>query len=185
MVDIKISGRKVGVSDSLREHVEEKVSAALKVFDIKPMTCDVVLRVDKNPSNPERKACEITVFPHPNAPGMQHVPPSTDGNSVSMMRWPVISGWFPGSFSITGRELRTGHRCDIVSLLTTPVVSSRTSSSVSFSVSSSFESVSPPYTFTTVPFRFGGHMMLCSGISSFSYTTPNISPPEMISPSLK
>ena len=25
MVDIKISGRKVGVSDSLREHVEEKV----------------------------------------------------------------------------------------------------------------------------------------------------------------
>ena len=62
MVDIKISGRKVGVSDSLREHVEEKVVSALKVFDIKPMTCDVVLRVDKNPSNPERKACEVTVF---------------------------------------------------------------------------------------------------------------------------
>ena len=62
MVDIKISGRKVGVSDSLREHVEEKVGNALKVFDIKPMTCDVVLRVDKNPSNPERKACEVTVF---------------------------------------------------------------------------------------------------------------------------
>ena len=130
-------------------------------------------------------ACEITVFPHPNAPGMQHVPPSTDGNSVSMMRWPVISGWFPGSFSITGRELRTGHKWDIVSLLTTPVVSSRTSSNVSFRVSSSLPSVSPPYTFTTVPFRFGGHMMLCSGISSFSYTTPKISPPEMISPSLK
>ena len=62
MVDIKISGRKVGVSDSLREHVEEKVGSALKVFDIKPMTCDVALRVDKNPSNPERKACEVTVF---------------------------------------------------------------------------------------------------------------------------
>ena len=26
------------------------------------MSCDVVLRVDKNPSNPERKACEVTVF---------------------------------------------------------------------------------------------------------------------------
>ena len=38
MVDIKISGRKVGVSDSLREHVEEKVGNALRVFDIKPMT---------------------------------------------------------------------------------------------------------------------------------------------------
>ena len=62
MVDIKISGRKVGVSDSLRAQVEEKVGNALKVFDIKPMTCDVVLRVDKNPSNPERKSCEVTVF---------------------------------------------------------------------------------------------------------------------------
>lgn len=62
MVDIKISGRKVTVSDSLREHVEEKIGNSLKVFDISPMSCDVVLRVDKNPSNPERKACEVTVF---------------------------------------------------------------------------------------------------------------------------
>lgn len=62
MVGIKISGRKVNVSDSLRAHVEEKVGSALRVFDIKPMTCDVVLRVDKNPSNPARKACEVTVF---------------------------------------------------------------------------------------------------------------------------
>ena len=62
MVDIKISGRKVSVSDSLREHVEDKIGGALKVFDIKPMTCDVVLRVDKNPSNPDRKSCEVTVF---------------------------------------------------------------------------------------------------------------------------
>lgn len=62
MVDIKISGRKVSVSDSLREHVQNKVGSALKVFDISPMTCDVVLRVDKNPSNPDRKTCEVTVF---------------------------------------------------------------------------------------------------------------------------
>jgi len=62
MVDIKISGRKVTVSDTLRAHVEEKVGNALKVFDIQPMTCDVVLRVDKNPSNPDRKAAEVTVF---------------------------------------------------------------------------------------------------------------------------
>lgn len=62
MVDIKISGRKVTVSDSLRERVEEKIGSALKVFDISPMTCDVVLRVDKNPSNPDRKSCEVTVF---------------------------------------------------------------------------------------------------------------------------
>lgn len=62
MADIKISGRKVTVTDELREQVEKKVGAALKVFDIKPMSCDVVLRVDKNRSNPDRKMCEITVF---------------------------------------------------------------------------------------------------------------------------
>lgn len=62
MVDIKISGRKVSVSDSMRERVEEKIGEALRVFEVQPMTCDVVLRVDKNPSNPERKTCEVTVF---------------------------------------------------------------------------------------------------------------------------
>ena len=34
MVDIKISGRKVSVSDALRDHVEVKIGGALKVFDI-------------------------------------------------------------------------------------------------------------------------------------------------------
>ena len=62
MVDIKISGRKVTISDALREQVETKIGDALKVFDIKPMTCDVVLRVDKNRSNRNRRACEVTVF---------------------------------------------------------------------------------------------------------------------------
>lgn len=40
MVDIRISGRKVAINDALREHVEDKLGAALKVFDISPMTCD-------------------------------------------------------------------------------------------------------------------------------------------------
>ena len=62
MVDIKLSGRKVSVSDALRARVEEKIGSALKVFDIQPMTCDVVLRVDGNRSNPERRSCEVTVF---------------------------------------------------------------------------------------------------------------------------
>lgn len=62
MADIKISGRKVTITDALREQVDKKVGAALKVFDIQPMSCDVVLRVDKNRSNPDRKMCEITVF---------------------------------------------------------------------------------------------------------------------------
>lgn len=62
MVDIRISGRKVAITDALRSHVEDKLGSAFKVFDISPMTCDCVLRVDKNPSNLERKACEVTVF---------------------------------------------------------------------------------------------------------------------------
>lgn len=62
MVSIKISGRKVTISDALREQVETKIGGALKVFDIKPMTCDVVLRVDKNHSYGKRHACEVTVF---------------------------------------------------------------------------------------------------------------------------
>lgn len=62
MADIKISGRKVSVTDAMRERVLDKVGEALKVFDIQPMNCDVVLRVDKNPSNPDRRTCEVTVF---------------------------------------------------------------------------------------------------------------------------
>ena len=62
MVDIKISGRKVAITDALREQVDSKIGGALKVFDIKPMSCDVVLRVDKNRSNPERRSCEVTVY---------------------------------------------------------------------------------------------------------------------------
>ena len=62
MVDIKISGRKISVSDGMRDRVTEKIGEALRVFEVQPMSCDVVLRVDKNPSNPERKTCEVTVF---------------------------------------------------------------------------------------------------------------------------
>lgn len=60
-MDIKVSGRKVTITDALRSRVDEKIGDALKVFDIKPMTCDVVLRVEKNRSNPESAVCEVTV----------------------------------------------------------------------------------------------------------------------------
>ena len=61
MVDIKISGRKISVSDRMRDRVTEKIGEALRVFEVQPMSCDVVLRVDKNPSNPERKTCDSVV----------------------------------------------------------------------------------------------------------------------------
>lgn len=60
-MDIKVSGRKTTVTDALRAHVDEKVGEALKVFDIEPMTGDVVLRYEKNPSNPNPAIVEVTV----------------------------------------------------------------------------------------------------------------------------
>ncbi|MBY4797484.1 ribosome-associated translation inhibitor RaiA [Collinsella sp. AGMB00827] len=60
-MDIKVSGRKTTVTDALRTHVHEKVGEACKVFDIAPMTVDVVLRYEKNPSNPEPAIVEVTV----------------------------------------------------------------------------------------------------------------------------
>ena len=60
-MDIKVSGRKTTVTDALHDYVDEKIGDALKVFDIQPMTCDVVLRVEKNRSNPESSVCEVTV----------------------------------------------------------------------------------------------------------------------------
>ena len=41
--------------------VEEKVGEALKVFEIEPMTADVVLRYEKNPSIAEPAIVEVTV----------------------------------------------------------------------------------------------------------------------------
>ena len=60
-MDIKVSGRKTTVTDALRAHVDEKVGDACKVFDIEPMTVDVVLRYEKNPSNPAPAVVEVTV----------------------------------------------------------------------------------------------------------------------------
>lgn len=60
-MDIKVSGRKTTVTDALRAHVDKKIGEALKVFDIEPMTVDVVLRYEKNPSNPNPAIVEVTV----------------------------------------------------------------------------------------------------------------------------
>ena len=60
-MEITVSGRKTTVTDALRAHVDEKIGAAVKVFDIEPMTVDVVLRYEKNPSIPQPAVVEVTV----------------------------------------------------------------------------------------------------------------------------
>mmetsp|Transcript_10633 Transcript_10633/g.21141 ORF Transcript_10633/g.21141 Transcript_10633/m.21141 type:complete len:215 (-) Transcript_10633:196-840(-) len=131
------------------------------------------------------KDWEMTVLPHPNAPGTAHVPPSTEGNSASTTRSPVVSATLPGSFSAVGLGMRTGQKCDMDRLCVCPVTSFITSSTVSFTLYMSLPSVLAPCTFTTVPLTLGGHMILCSRIISFSNTDPNTSPGPMLCPSRK
>lgn len=60
-MDITVTGRNIAVTDALRSHVVEKMESATSVFDI-PMNVEVVLRVEKNPSNPIPQIVEVTVF---------------------------------------------------------------------------------------------------------------------------
>ena len=60
-MDIKVSGRKTTVTDALRARVDEKIGEACSVFDISPMTVDVVLRYEKNPANPNPAIVEVTI----------------------------------------------------------------------------------------------------------------------------
>lgn len=60
-MDITVTGRNITVTDALRSHVVEKMESATSVFDI-PMNVEVVLRVEKNPSNPIPQVVEVTVF---------------------------------------------------------------------------------------------------------------------------
>jgi putative sigma-54 modulation protein len=61
-MDIIVTGRKMTVTDALRAYVEEKVGNAVKVFDISPMSAEVVLHVERNPANPTPAVAEVTLF---------------------------------------------------------------------------------------------------------------------------
>ncbi|MDR0501371.1 MAG: ribosome-associated translation inhibitor RaiA [Coriobacteriales bacterium] len=61
-MDIIVTGRKMSVSDALRAYVKEKVGNSVKVFQISPMSAEVVLRKEKNPANPKPAVAEITLF---------------------------------------------------------------------------------------------------------------------------
>jgi putative sigma-54 modulation protein len=60
-MNIRITGRKMNVSDGLKEYATEKLEAALKVFDITPISAEVILHYEKNPANPKPAVAEITV----------------------------------------------------------------------------------------------------------------------------
>lgn len=58
---ITVAGRKITVTDAMKDYVDEKVGRALEVFDSTVIDAEVVLRTEKNPANPLNAVCEITV----------------------------------------------------------------------------------------------------------------------------
>jgi putative sigma-54 modulation protein len=61
-MDITVTGRKMTVSDSLHDYVIEKISNSVRVFNINPMSAEVVLRREKNPAIPRPAVAEVTLF---------------------------------------------------------------------------------------------------------------------------
>ena len=60
-MNITITGRKMTVTDALRQYAEEKIGSAMKVMDISPLDAEVVLLYEKNPANPRPAVCEVTL----------------------------------------------------------------------------------------------------------------------------
>ena len=59
---ITVTGRKMNVSDALRQYAEEKIGNSMKVMDINPLDAEVVLSVKKNPSIALPCECEVTIY---------------------------------------------------------------------------------------------------------------------------
>lgn len=60
-MSITVSGRKMPVTDALRQYAEEKITSAVKVIESDPISTEVVLYKEKNPANPLPSVCEVTV----------------------------------------------------------------------------------------------------------------------------
>lgn len=60
-MSITVAGRKMPVTDALRQYAEEKIGNSMKVMDINPLDAEVVLLVEKNPANPRPAVCEVTL----------------------------------------------------------------------------------------------------------------------------
>lgn len=60
-MNITVTGRKMTVTDALRQYAEEKIGSAMKIMDISPLDAEVVLLYEKNPANPRPAVCEVTL----------------------------------------------------------------------------------------------------------------------------
>jgi putative sigma-54 modulation protein len=60
-MDIKVTGRKMVVTEALRDYAEKKIGNSMKVMDIHPLSAEVVLHVEKNPAYSRPAVCEVTM----------------------------------------------------------------------------------------------------------------------------
>lgn len=60
-MNIQVTGRKMSVTPALREHVENKIGDAVKVFDIGSTNCDVVLKSQNYKGEAKNNVCEVTL----------------------------------------------------------------------------------------------------------------------------
>ncbi len=61
-MDVTVSGRKMPVSDSLRDYAEDKIGGAVQQLDVNATACEIVLFREKNPSIKNAAVCEVTVL---------------------------------------------------------------------------------------------------------------------------
>lgn len=61
-MNINISGRRLSVTNPIRDYATEKVSRVGKIWDSELLNVDVVLSHDRNPSIPKHNHVEITGF---------------------------------------------------------------------------------------------------------------------------
>lgn len=60
-MELTVTGRKFAITDWMKEYCDEKIGNAARVFDIEPLTIEVVLTQEKNPANPTPAKCEVTL----------------------------------------------------------------------------------------------------------------------------
>ena len=59
-MNLTVKGRNLVLTDAISAYAEEKISKVAKIHDRDDMTIDVVLHVEKNPSNKNRDVAEVT-----------------------------------------------------------------------------------------------------------------------------
>lgn len=59
-MQLRVTGRHMGVTDAIREYAEEKIGKAAKIHNSDDMTVEVVLHVEKNPANKNKDVAEVT-----------------------------------------------------------------------------------------------------------------------------